>query len=230
MNFYDADCPWVPTLLDVERMKASEPDGSPIDWRRFGWSALDVPANCEHVVARFDTLGERFLERYAYRMLNAETMEKWQVRLQNRFDEVVDMYERAYQLYEDNKEAMMNDVLPGTKREFEVTDTNSGSDNETSSGKNTGKSKSKFSDTPDSLINDSDNYAGSLSKVDNDYTTSGTNKKDYGRVISRKGKDVTINTGGELVDAVNHSIEGWKDIDTAFIASFENIFMNIWWY
>lgn len=209
-----ADQPWVPTLVDVERMKAAEPDESPVDWRRFGWSALEVPQNADHVIARFDILGQRFLERYAYRMLNAETMEKWQVRLQNRFDEVVDMYERAYALYDENQSAMMKDVLPG--RKISVKGENK------AGGEDSSESKSKYSDTPDQAINDSDNYAGSITK--------NTGNTKYGRTDSNTVETVETLTGAQVISAVNDSIDGWRDIDTAFIACFENNFMNIWWY
>lgn len=210
----DADEPWLPTLLDVERMKASEPDGSPIDWRRFGWSALEVPPTATHVVARFDILGQRFLERYAYRMLGQETMEKWQTRLQNRMDEVVEMYERAYALYESNQKALMEDVVPGRSV---TTDTSLESDtNDASNG------ESRASATPDQLINDSDDYAGSISKNKNNRTGK---RNDKGTVNTKE-----VWQGAQVIQAVNDSIDGWRNIDTAFIASFENVFLNIWWY
>lgn len=209
----DADEPWLPTLLDVERMKAAEPDGSPIDWRRFGWSALEVPPTATHVVARFDILGQRFLERYAYRMLGHETMEKWQTRLQNRMDEVVGMYERAYALYEANQKAM-DDAVPGRSV---TTDSSLSSDtNDTSNG------ESRASATPDQLINDSDDYAGSISKNKNNSTGK---RNDKGTVNTKE-----VWQGARVIQDVNDSIDGWRNIDTAFIASFENLFLNIWWY
>ncbi len=228
--FPDPDQPWVPTLLDVETFKANEPDGSPIDWRRFGWSALDVPEDCTHVIARFDILGERFLQRYAKRMLNQETMELWQNRLQNRFDEVVRMYERAYTLYEQNQNAMMSDVLPGSKRTYDAQDTDGGSDSATSKDSTSNKSKSKRSDTPDSTINESDDYAGSLGIDESTASRENTSTTNYGRTTKRTGTDTLTLTGAQIMDSVNTSIDGWRDIDTSFIGAFENNFMNIWWY
>lgn len=228
--FPEPDQPWVPTLLDVETFKANEPDGSPIDWRRFGWSALDVPEECTHVAARFDILGTRFLQRYAKRMLNQETMELWQNRLQNRFDEVVHMYERAYTLYEANQESMMSDVLPGTKRTYDTKDTNGGTDSVSGTDTSSGKSKSKQSNTPDSAINESDDYAGALGIEENSSTRTNSGKTEYGRTLTRKGTDTLVLTGAQVMESVNSSIDGWRDIDTAFIASFENNFLNIWWY
>ena len=237
-----AEQPWVPTLVDVERMKAAEPDDSPVDWRRFGWSALEVPQDATHVIARFDILATRFLERYAYRMLNAETMEKWQVRLQNRFDEVVRLYERAYSLYADNEKAMLADVIPGMRRTSEYADESQGESSQTGESSDsrttsaTGSNKTKNSDTPDSKINSSDNYAGSIS-IGSDTsessvagktaTKNGIIRSDTGK---RTGTEVVQQTGGEVIDAVNHSVKSWMDIDTAFIAEFENNFMNVWWY
>lgn len=218
MNIYglfpEPDQPWVPTLLDVERMKAAEPDGSPVDWRRFGWSALEVPESAGHVIARFDILGTKFLQRYAGRMLNQETMEMWQTRLQNRFDEVVDKYERAYALYEMNEEAMLNGSATAHKVSVKaLTDGN---------GTSSDSGEQRYSDTPDQAINESDNYAGNITK------TKGS--KTYSNSDSHSSESEEKLTGESLVRSVNNNVDGWVSIDTAFIASFENNFMNIWWY
>lgn len=211
--FPSADQPWIPQLIDVERMKASEPDGSPVDWRRFGWSALEVSSEFPNIIARFDILKERFNERYAYRMLNAETMEKWQVRLQNRFDEVAPKYERAYRLYGENLKYMDN-VTPGRK----VTE----STNNDSSTNSDVSSDSRYSDTPDTSINTSDNFAGSITRnTAKDVTT----KKD----TQSKVTDEVV-SGAEVIQNVNDSVNAWIEIDTEFISSFENNFLNIWWY
>ena len=213
MTFPNAEQPWVPTLVDVERMKAAEPDDSPVDWRRFGWSALEVPQDCPNIASRFDSLGTRFLERYAYRMLNSETMERWQVRLQNRFDEVVHVYERAYVLYDENKDSM-KELLPGLKT---VT-----SGENSSEGSTSGDGRSRASVTPDQGINDSDDYAGSVTKTESSGKSSNNAKT--------SGQSVVTYTGSTLTENVNKAVWGWKDLDTAFVSEFENLFMNVWWY
>ena len=214
MMFGKADDPWIPTLLDIERLKAEDTEGPVIDWKKFGWDALDVPVTAPKVAARMDVLNGRFIANYGWRMLGYETMEQWQTKLQERFDSVVDKYERAYTLYEKNKEAMMDDVLPGRK----VTSTNtlqlSGTDSNTS--------KSKYSDTPDSAINDSDNYAGSITKDNRSVT--------YGRKDTNNGASTEVFTGAQIMTAVNDSIDGWRDIDTSFIMEFQNLFSNVFWY
>lgn len=211
--FPSADQPWIPQLIDVERMKASEPDGSPVDWRRFGWSALEVSEEFPHIISRFDILKERFNERYAYRMLNAETMEKWQVRLQNRFDEVAPKYERAYRLYDENSKRM-DDVVPGRK----TTDSLEGD----SSVNTDSTSTSKYSDTPDTLINTSDDYAGSITRNTGKDVSTSKDKQ------SRTTEEIV--SGAEVIQNVNDSINAWIEIDTEFVSSFENNFLNIWWY
>lgn len=214
MMFGKADDPWIPTLLDIERLKAEDTEGPVVDWKKFGWDALEVPASAPQVASRMDVLNGRFIANYGWRMLGYETMEQWQTKLQERFDSVVDKYERAYSLYEENKDAMMKDVLPGRK----VTSTNtlqlSGTDSNTS--------KSKYSDTPDSAINDSDNYAGSITKDDRSVT--------YGRKDTNDGSSTEVYTGAQIMTAVNDSIDGWRDIDTSFIMEFQNLFSNVFWY
>lgn len=212
--FPEPDQPWVPTLLDVERMKAAEPDDSPVDWRRFGWSALEVPESAGHVVARFDILGTKFLQRYANRMLNQETMEMWQTKLQSRFDEVVDKYERAYALYEMNETGMLNDSATGRKAIVTAVGEGSMSSSDTD--------ERRYSDTPDQVINDNDNYAGNITKGKSSRTGTSSNNS------SSESEEKL--TGDALIRSVNDNINGWMSIDTAFIASFENNFMNIWWY
>lgn len=228
--FSEADQPWIPTLLEVEVQKANEPDDSPIDWRRFGWSALEVPSNCPEVTKRFDILQTRFNARYANRMLNSETMENWQVRLQNRFDEVVDMYERAYVLYEQNQQAMMEDVLSGTKTVFSRTDADSGSDERSTDSTTSSEGHVKTADTPDTSVNDTDGYAGAVSKSTSTNRTGGKDTMKYGHSLASSGTSTTTLTGGQIMDAINSSIDGWRDIDTRFIAEFENNFLNVWWY
>ena len=208
-----ADEPWLPTLLDIERMKAEGTDEEKAYWQKFGWEVLDVPEADTHVKARMDILKTRFIANYGWRMLAYETMEQWQVRLQEKFDSVVDKYERAYTLYETNKTSMMEDVLPGIKTTATGKTTAGGSDTVTG--------KRKFSDTPDSSINDSDSFAGNISTDDG--------KTTYGRTDSTNTESKQVYTGSAIIDAVNETIDAWMDIDTAFIHSFENLFSNILW-
>ena len=240
-----ADEPWLPTLLDIERMKAEGTDEEKAYWQKFGWEVLDVPEADTHVKARMDILKTRFIANYGWRMLAYETMEQWQVRLQEKFDSVVDRYERAYQLYEDNRDDMMKDAVPGitttvssrttaggsdkTSNTGSVTDNDSGSDSTTAT--------SKHSDTPDSMINTSDNYAGTIDKDTSSITygkkstkTIGTDATtNYGRMDSVEGTTKEIYTGGRIMESINNTIDAWMDIDTAFIHSFENLFSNILW-
>lgn len=210
--FPGPDQAWLPTLLDIEKLKA-EYNGTGTDWTRFGFDALEVPEDSE-ISKRMSILNTRFIANYGWRMLAFETMEQWQTKLQEKMDSIVDKYERAYKLYADNQDALMSDVLPGRKITTSSTNQASGSD----SREGTGKS----SDTPDSLINDSDDYAGTITK-NNDRTT-------YGRKDSTESTVSEILTGGQLMEAINQSIDGWRDIDTSLIHEFENMFTNVFWY
>ena len=115
--FHDADAPWMPKLVDVEYFKAQTEDASKKAYfAQFGFDALDYDSTSLPMVdARFTILTQRFNQRYYNRMIGAESMERWQNRLQNRFDEIADRYERAYQLYDDQNDAMMTDVIDGER-------------------------------------------------------------------------------------------------------------------
>ena len=205
--FSDAELPWLPTLGDVEYFKVNSDD--PEYWQKFGWEALDVPGKATFVSERMDQLKIRFDERYANRMLNAETMERWQIRLQNRFDEIVMRYNRLYELYVRYDEDMRNDIIEGEKTVTRGTVSSGGKDSST--GRNI--------DTPDENVNDISGYAGSRS----------TSETNYGRIDTT---DVTVDrtlTGMRIVDSINNSTANWLDIDTEFVKDFENCFLNVLW-
>lgn len=211
-EFGDAELPWLPKLCDVESFKVNSDD--PTYWQRFGWEALEVPGECTFVRERMETLKTRFDERYANRMLNSETMERWQVRLQNRFDEVVQRYNRQYELYVRYDQDMKDDIISGEKTITESTAQAGGSD--TSEG--TGRSI----DTPDEQVNSTEGYAGSRSD------SKATNT--YGRTDTLNSTVTHTMTGKGVVDGINDSVMSWKDIDTEFVKEFENNFLNVMWY
>ena len=209
--FPEADEAWLPTYLDVQ-----------MKYPTFGWQSLVVDEDCPNVQSRMLTLQTRFEERYANRMISSETLQRWQVRLQNRFDEVVRRYERAYGLYSRYQEDMDADVLPGeTYKENETvkSDTKQG-------GTDSSESENRNIDTPDSIINQNPNYADSLtngkSTVTYGRTDEGNSTRDLTRTRTLTGQDLMLN--------INGSIDGWRDIDTYFVGEFENLFMNVWWY
>ena len=211
-DFGDAELPWIPKLIDVENFKVNSED--PAYWQRFGWEALEVPQDCYYVIQRMDKLKTRFDERYANRMLNSETMERWQVRLQNRFDEVVQRYNRQYELYERYDQDMKEDILSGDKTVTTSKSQASGSDTSTGTGRNI--------DTPDENVNNITGYAGS--RTDSKATNT------YGRTDSFDSTVTRTVTGKGVVDSVNDSVMSWKDIDTEFVKEFENLFLNVLWY
>lgn len=214
-DFGDADRPWLPELIDIEAKK-SGPEGD--YYSRFGWENLEVPADCPNVTTRMRELKVRFDERYANRMLNAETLERWQIRLQNRFDEKVHIYERAYELYGRYEQDMLSDVMQGEKTVVTGTNIAGGSDTSTANTRN------RNIDTPDEAVNADEDYASSLS----DGTSSGTTT--YGRTDSVNSTTTKTMTGRALVEGINDAIYSWRDLDTEFVKEFENNFLNVMWY
>ena len=211
-EFGDAELPWIPKLIDVENFKISSDD--PAYWQKFGWETLEVPEECTFVRERMVTLKTRFDERYANRMLNSETMERWQVRLQNRFDEVVQRYNRMYELYIRYDQDMKDDIISGEKTVTETTAEAGGSDSTSGFVRNI--------DTPDENVNSDSGYAGTRSNSSN------TNL--YGRKDTLNSTVTHTMTGKGVVDSINDSVMSWKDVDTEFVKEFENLFMNVFWY
>lgn len=210
-SFPSADMAWTPTYIEVLN-----------EYPQFGWSALQVDDDCPIVQSRMEQLDIRFTERFANRMLGSETLIRWQVRLQNRFDEVVRRYERGYGLYSTYQTDMDKDVLPGemySETESVKTDTKQG-------GSDSSTSKTRNIDTPDEVINANADYASSLTdstgSVQYGRTDNGTSERTLNRTRTLTGQDLMLN--------INGSINNWMDIDTAFVAEFENLFMNVWWY
>ena len=249
MSLCEAFEPWLPEYVELEKRRI---DGDP-DYQNVGFTALVFPAGATNLAAHRSVLEERFFERYAMRRINQETLPRWQLRLQNRFDEIADRYERAYQIYLDYASKMDDDVLEGWKETASGSDTKNyngseamdytGSEELTRSGTEKVTDKGKVTDTPDAVINDAQNYADTVESGESETsfqnrkdTRSFNNRKDtrsfnarndkteYGKIITR------VLTGNNILDNVNYSISHWMDIDTLFVKEFEDLFLNIFDY
>ena len=208
---------WIPTLNEVEYLKSHGSPDEQVYYSQFGWEQLEVPPDCDRVLDRMGTLKIRFDERYGGRMLGQETMERWQIRLQNRFDEVVYKWDRAYELYANNKQSMLVNIIDGRI----ISDDTSTNIDSTDDTVNT--SKNKVIDTPDTTINDNSDYADVV--YHNNATRTNTGRRNN-RTTSNSKEQVT----GNLIDKVNSTALKWMDIDTMFIKEFENNFLNIFYY
>ena len=206
------------------------PDATSAYYDRFGLDRVEIPADCPRLTAVMPRAVQMFNERYAYRMLNSETLEQWQMRLQHVADLNVYRYERALTLYATNAEEISN-VLEKKTTERDATSENSGSDSTTYGRKDTFAGSVKNIDTPDSAINASDDYADSLTKSDNSNTASGTDTLTHGLKNTIKDKVVeTREPEGGFIPALNDNIDAYRDIAVDFVREFENNFMNVFWY
>lgn len=206
----DAFESWIPTLQDLEVRKQDLDPTIAAYYQRFGWENIEVPADCPRVAARMNDLKVIFEERYAFRMINSETPERWQIRLQNRFDRFVRVYEHAYELYETYQTDLVDDVRAGEVRTW----SRSYSDTQSSSG-----SGSEV-DTPDAAVNAGDNYADRRTKTTESGSSSGTDSI----------TETKIKTGESLVTSINEGFRKYIDIDQDFIGQFEDSFLNLFWY
>jgi len=199
-------------------------------YTRFGFDKVEIPASCTRLTAVMPRAIQLFNERYAYRMLNSETLEQWQMRLQHVADLNVYRYERALELYETNADEMLN-VLEKTVTVRDATTANSGTDSTTYGRTDTYAGTVKNVDTPDSAVNATDDYADSLVRNNNSNTASGTDRLTHG--LTTDIDDTVTETKepeGGIVRATNDSIDAYRDLVANFVKEFENNFLNVFWY
>lgn len=225
--FHDADAPWMPKLIDVEYYKNQTEDLNKAEYfSQFGFDQIDYGPYEEvdgvdtyvgeypHIADRWQTLVQRFNQRYYYRMLGIETMEHWQNNLQERFDAVANRYELAYTLFEEHSSEIVDDVIAGEKETISGSNTASGSDSNSST--------SKDWDTPDSAINANASYA--------DRVSTGSGSVTYGKTDSYGSTRTKLITGKGILESINTTIKEFKDIDTMFINEFSDLFLSVYWY
>lgn len=234
LTFGDADIPWMPSLLDLERLKAEGAPEERFYYAQFGWEQLEVPDRFTHVTSRMEVLNQRFLQVFGWRTLGFETMEQWQTKLQEVMDSNVERFDRAYELYDRNRGTMLEDVLRGRKTTVRMSDEDGGQDTETSevSSDMSRTSEMRHSDTPDSLINSSESFAGSLDMGEGSDISTGSQSKvrGYGKTKSHSGITTETETGAAILESVNATIDGWRDIDSMVIETFARCFLNVFWY
>ena len=208
----DAYAPWLPTLQDIEVRKDDVEVGE--YYKKFGWDQLVVPDDCPIIAGRMANLKILFDQKYAFRMINSETLEQWQIRLQARFDRYAHIYERAYTLYSTYDQELIDDMLGGEIRTITRSGTETGSGSESGDVRNV--------NTPDAATNADDRYADSRSK------SSGTSSTSV--ITSESVTDKKVKTGEGLIDNINSGFRKFIDIDQDFIRQFEDSFLNLFWY
>lgn len=212
MNFGEPST-YAPRYIDVLHYRQSEDDEEAEYWSQFGFDKLTVPQTATYVNSGWERLTRRFNQRYYFRRIGNETMERWQIRLQNRFDEIVDEMDRAYKLYATTEQ--IDEVVAGTKTTYGHTRTS------TSASLSGGSNEVKNINTPDSEVNSNPDYADALTKAQSS-SSSNSNASE-----GMTGSDRAEVLGPEVLAGVNKSIRDWTDIDTLFIEQFENLFLNI---
>lgn len=224
--FPEADSAWLPTLGDI-LWKQNQGDAN---YTPFGFGQLVVPDDCPHVTARFDDLTERFNSRYFNRRIGAETLPRWQVRLQNRLDEIARRYEFAYSAYERYADTMLEDMPYSKAISEDYTESEQGTTERSTGGTDRSERTDRTADTPDSLINASANYADSLSESEASTSYGRTEDEEADRTLTHDLDRRERYGGGELARNVHDAIDAYRDLDTRFVREFENLFLNVFWY
>lgn len=203
---------WLPMLVEV--MKWRE-DGLP-GTENIGLEHVDFSfARDQFFYTRFTgTLVPRFLTRYAYRMINGETLTRWQNELQKVMDEIGYKFEYLYLEYQENV-SDIEDFFEGSL------------DTETLTlgGTDSISDMRRRLDTPDASVNSEqyDSYANAVDRSDGTTTYGRTETATRARTMK----------GAELRDRLKIETDGTfgiQAIDNAFLDAFERCFLNVLYY
>lgn len=165
-----------------------------------------------HIATHKERLIERFNNTYLLRELGQETPSRWQHFLQMRLDEVIEFYDHAYKVFEENN---VDELGTG------YTETEEYNRSSNSTGKETTHSTSnqKYKDTPiNGTIN---NPTTEQDDTDDGETDSNVDTTDnWDRTKTKKEHN------DELITEVNRLVDRYRSIDNEFVESFNNMFMG----
>ena len=182
-----------PQLIEVKK-----------DWPEYGIRACqweDYPT----LDVFKDTLSDRFDRKYRFRMINGETLERWQSLLETRFDEVAPFFDRAIRMYTATDDGQ--DLIDGIRRvreRHEAEDRERALDGtETQTGETSGTTGSTSSETMPGR------------------TLSGTTSDDRTESVTTSEDVAEGGTEGVAKSTQSSTAAGGTDTVTATIAHFE---------
>lgn len=223
---------YMPKLIDIIGWQNSTDEKTKTYYNKFGFRQLIVPSDCPNLTERFETLCDLAEARYAFREINRETMEQWQIALQYRFDEIAHTFEHSYALQKKWQSTIDESLTKATEnihnelKEDSVSTT--GSDTRTES--RSGTDKRTTVDTPDSVVNETLQYADSIEKTtsSNEGTSSGSSTGTSKGTSSGTAEDILADYRN-LQDEMDKIMDGYRDLDILFVSKFENNFINIFY-
>lgn len=225
--FYAPDSAWIPTYGDILHFK----DEGNQHYVNIGFDSLEIDSDATPIIAsKFETLTMRFNERYYNRMINAETLERFQVRLQNRYDDIAPRFEFAYEMYDMYRDKMISkaDISKLIMETFGEDETNNYT--QELGGSDSVDTNQRDIDTPDSILNANPDYADALSEGKNTTTYGRTDSGDSTRNLNHNLERTEEFGGDILAENIHKAIDAFRNLDTRFVAEFENNFLNIFWY
>lgn len=205
----EADGPWMPKLIDIlYKAKHGDADEQAY-YSKFGLEAAVWNSRLTNISSHREEIILLFNERYADRMVNRETLEKWQNRLQYIMDAEAPRYDRAFNMY--NSKVTTGVTQKETVTYNNVKDQMGGTDT----------SKNTTTDTPDAILNENEKYADTVNR----------GQTDYGRTSTRSGSITTEHEPeGGTVELVNANIDAYRNIIAEFVGEFDKLFMSVYWY
>lgn len=165
-----------------------------------------------HIATHKERLIERFNNTYLLRELGQETPSRWQHFLQMRLDEVIEFYDHAYKVYEENEIDQLGTGYTENE-EYDRNSTSEGSENTEST------SNQKFKDTP--ISGTVNNPTSEQDDTDSSSTDSNVNSTDHWERTKQKTEH-----NDEMITEINRLANAYRSIDNEFIESFDNMFMG----
>lgn len=222
---------WQPKLIDIEYLAHNGTDSEKEYYSQFGIEQIDWK-NYSNIIQNKDEIIELFHGDYDNRMVGLETMELFQHRLQALYNRIAPKYDRAFKMYNDYADRLMEDVgdivtrtlnenttdntgIQGTEKVATGTTSDYGAESKSSASVNDrndtnvngdASAMSQMVDTPDSAVNASDiGIAAGYA---------GTVQKDSSENHSGTVSVTETGTQSESNDNAHTSVSGTSDTTT----------------
>lgn len=199
---------FMPKLIEIIGWQNSADKKTAAYYAKFGFRKLVPPSDCPNLTERWSTLCNLAESRYAFREINRETMEQWQISLQSRLDAVAHTFEHSYAIQKRWQATVDESPTKSTVNQH----------SEVHNASNSSSGKKIYVDTPDSAVNDTLRYADSVDQT----TASGTSSSSW-------SSSDTVTDFRNLQSEMDKIIDGYRDLDILFIAKFENNFINVFY-
>ena len=211
---YDYDRPMrgeQPFFTDI--LSDLQTDDSDIGLMSIDWQTSSYP----HLAVHKTDIIQVFNTHYAFREIGSETVMRWHMQLQDRFNQIAPKFDHAFELYDDD-EIKLNNLGLGYVKSITYANRSNGS----SSGSSNSTGNSKFKDTPTSGTSTINNPTSE--QIDTGSGTASNNSNSNGSGESTEKYDYHDE---HVMQEVNRLIDDYKSLVNDFVKEFNQNFIGI---